>query len=401
MPTSSAFGSWSDRSGSPFCPQKGISFGFPLTLLALAAVEGLSGLKSKGSERRNSELLPLGPSSLDNGNMSESAQPPKPKRRWYQFSMRTLLLVMLVFCLTVGWVGSRMYRAKQNRERVAAVEDAVVAIEKLGGEVTSAYVERRPQTWLETQFDDPGSPGDPVRVLEVRHVDLQQMVTTDAGLEHLSRLESVRSVNLWGAKVTVSGLEKLARLEHLQSLDLSHSDVTDAGLKKLAVLENLRMLNLLHARKVTDAGLKDVARLESLEGLYLCGTMVTDAGLRELSSLKGLKALDISGTKVTDIGLKELTALKNLRSLDLGYALVTDAGLNDIVSLKDLQDLGLGYTKVTDAGLIKLAGLKRLQSLFVPWTSNLAENPGLEELRKALPECKIHMAAHAWDATLP
>ena len=54
----------------------------------------------------------------------------KPRRRWYQFSMRTLLLVMLV---VVVWVGIRVEWARTNRERVGAVVTAVTEIEKLGG----------------------------------------------------------------------------------------------------------------------------------------------------------------------------------------------------------------------------------------------------------------------------
>jgi len=96
---------------------------------------------------------------LDEADLT-SAEPLQPKRRWCRFSLRTLLLVMLVFSVTVGWIGSRMKQAQENRDRVAAVEDAVAAIEKLGGRVTSEYKELRSQTWLEKQFDDPGDAGD-------------------------------------------------------------------------------------------------------------------------------------------------------------------------------------------------------------------------------------------------
>ena len=37
----------------------------------------------------------------DNAAMSPTAQPPKPKRRWYQFSLKTLLVVVTLFCVTV------------------------------------------------------------------------------------------------------------------------------------------------------------------------------------------------------------------------------------------------------------------------------------------------------------
>jgi len=152
--------------------------------------------------------------------MPETTQPLTPKRRWYQFSIRTLLLVMLVFCVVVGWVGSRMYKAQKNRERVAAVEDAVTAIQKLGGEVVSAYEERRPQSWLEEVFDDPGSRDDPVGVLKVTRVSFAFTDITDAGLEHLKDLPELEGLVLDGTRVTDAGLEHLKGLTKLESLSV-------------------------------------------------------------------------------------------------------------------------------------------------------------------------------------
>ena len=88
--------------------------------------------------------------------MSTTAQPPKPKRRWYQFSLRTLLVVMTVAILSFGgWVQIRRGRAQENRDRMAAEKEWI-------GD--HSYWELRPQTWLEEQFDDPGGADDPVGV---------------------------------------------------------------------------------------------------------------------------------------------------------------------------------------------------------------------------------------------
>ncbi len=53
----------------------------------------------------------------------------KPRLRWYQYSLRSLCLVMLLACIGMSWVGVKMQRARRQRE-------AVEAIKKLGGEVT-------------------------------------------------------------------------------------------------------------------------------------------------------------------------------------------------------------------------------------------------------------------------
>ena len=65
---------------------------------------------------------------------AESSQPePKPKRRWYQYSLRTLIVLLVFGAVVLGW---RVNRARKNRERVAtvekAVEKAVIELEGIG-----------------------------------------------------------------------------------------------------------------------------------------------------------------------------------------------------------------------------------------------------------------------------
>src|SRR5688572_12050313 len=53
----------------------------------------------------------------------------KPKRRWYQFSLQTLLVVVTLLCIGPG--GYVAYEQRKARKQKAAVK----AIEKLGGYV--------------------------------------------------------------------------------------------------------------------------------------------------------------------------------------------------------------------------------------------------------------------------
>ena len=50
----------------------------------------------------------------------------KPRRRWLQFSLRTMLVLMLVLGVAFGWFAYKVEQARAQRE-------AVEAIEKLGG----------------------------------------------------------------------------------------------------------------------------------------------------------------------------------------------------------------------------------------------------------------------------
>ena len=234
-----------------------------------------------------------------------STQPLKPKRRWYQFSLMTLLIVMVLCCFAFAWIGSRMRQARENRERVAAVEEAVAAIEKLDGWVNRKYEERRPQTWLEEQFDDPGGADDPIGVLKVTEVLLSGTLVTDASLEHLKGLTNLEALVIEHTNVTDAGLVHLKGLTNLRILEFNGTRVTDAGLEHLDGLTNLETLHLDEA-DITDAGLDHLKGLISLQALYLYGTEVTDAGLEHLSGLTKLRVLDLTETKVTDAGVKKL-----------------------------------------------------------------------------------------------
>jgi len=50
----------------------------------------------------------------------------KLRRRWFRYSLRTLLLLMLVFGCGLGWFAREIRRSRAQRE-------AVKAIRKLGG----------------------------------------------------------------------------------------------------------------------------------------------------------------------------------------------------------------------------------------------------------------------------
>src|SRR5205823_1776920 len=103
------------------------------------------------------------------------AQPAaKPKHRWYQFSLRTLLITMVVLSAAMA-VGLRWVAPAQRQRAV------VRWVEKVGGEVyyravpvDEARIVKKLRDWLPRDYFD-----------EIDTVNLVRTQVTDADLVHL------------------------------------------------------------------------------------------------------------------------------------------------------------------------------------------------------------------------
>ncbi len=185
--------------------------------------------------------------------------PPTPKRRWCQYSLRSLFVLMTIVALISAWAEDYLRRQWALEEFADNLYRRGLSVSYYGELVavsTSSY---------------------PPRV-------------NDASLELLKGSKLVGAVDLHGCvKVTDSGLASLGSCTNLEKMYLTDMRFTDAGL----------------------AHLKDLAKLETL---FLVGTPISDAGLPHLKSLTHLSTLDIRFTQVTDEAVKKLQeALPNCR----------------------------------------------------------------------------------------
>jgi len=199
---------------------------------------------------------------------------PSPKRRWFQFSLRTLLVVLTVLCLGPG--GYVAYEQGKVRKQ----QGAVAAIERLGGYVF--YDERPPRRLGLTRVilgDD--------TVGNVNGVDFNPLKTenrkiTDADLRHLRSFPLLDHLVLKNCRqITDGGLAELSGLPNLRYLYLNDTPVTDAGLVHLAGLGNLEELSLTHTQ-VTGPGLIHLSGLTKLDYLYLYSTHIPPDGVDEI-----------------------------------------------------------------------------------------------------------------------
>jgi hypothetical protein len=192
---------------------------------------------------------------------ADTACQPRPRRRlsFFRFSVRGLLLVILVIDCGLGWI-ARVVRTGQVQGR------AVAAIYQAGGwvlydtdwdqrQATSAWQPRWPR-WL---IDRVGANF----LSNVVFINLHDR-GTDAVLAQVGRLTHLKQLHRAGVAVTDSGLAHLARLTDLQFLSVDDTQATDAGLVHLKGLKGLKWLKLTRT-KITDAGV--VVLQKSLPGL--------------------------------------------------------------------------------------------------------------------------------------
>jgi hypothetical protein len=208
------------------------------------------------------------------------ATTPKPRRRWLQYSLRTMMVLVLVFGVGFGWLAFQVQRTQVEQK-------AATAIEELGG-----WVEFRPAS------------GDDLSGY-VTGVQLGDTQVTDTGLAHLRGLTQLRWLYLHNTQVSDAGLAHLGGLTQLVNLDLDNAQVSDLGLVHLRGLTNIRILSLNNTQ-VSDAGLLHLRGLTQLQALGLARTQVSDAGLEYLRGLTQLRHLFLNNTRVTDASVAEL-----------------------------------------------------------------------------------------------
>lgn len=190
--------------------------------------------------------------------------PPPGRRRWLQFSLRSLLVLVTLLALGLGWF---VRRVEPQRRAVAKVQS-------LGGSChfdspleNSGAVRRFLRRGLGPAFVDP-----------VVDVDLSYSRAVDGDLACLQTVPGLKSLDLYATQVTDTGLARLQHLHDLESLNLGRTRITDAGLAALAELQALELLSL-GGCPITDAGLECLAKFPRLRYLYLSHSMVSDDGL--------------------------------------------------------------------------------------------------------------------------
>ncbi len=209
--------------------------------------------------------------------------PPKRKRRWFQFSLRTLLIFMLVVAIPCGWLGRKMERKRREREAVTAIEKAggwVIYDDQVGATIAGSGIgpiphERPGPAWLRAIL------GDDFFASEVNAIGITNTPNVSPVTALLPTFPDIKRLCLSETRAGDADLAHVDGLGRLEELDLGWTKVGDEGLVNVEHLKELRVLSL-GKTNVTDVGLAHLKKLKQLRHLYIGKTKVTDAGLSDL-----------------------------------------------------------------------------------------------------------------------
>ena len=206
-------------------------------------------------------------------------------RKFLRFSVRALLVVVLVIAAGLGWL---VRGARIQREAVAAIKQARGLV-KYDWEQKSG------------NLMPPGKPPEPRWLVDMIGVDY---------FGHVTEVALPAS-----SKSTDKLMAQVERLNQVERLIFDGTPISDSDLAMLKGLRNLYYLSLI-VTPVSDAGLVHLEGLTKLSYLDLRGTKVTDAGLAHLEAAQ-LNWLIAQHTRISGAGLVHLHKMTNLNFLDL------------------------------------------------------------------------------------
>ncbi|HUE74829.1 MAG TPA: hypothetical protein VMP01_28435 [Pirellulaceae bacterium] len=326
---------------------------------------------------------------------------PKPRRRWRQFSLRTLMVGMVVFSLLFAALGIRAERARRQAAAVATIRkfDHIVQ-----------YQESSVPLWLTSWlgrdfFDDvkevwcregvqPQSPKDINQFAEaisdlsnvesfrgeapwidrrttawlgrqstLRFLNLEKSNLGDSDVEPLQRLHQLEQLLITEGTIGDEAAKHLANFPNLKNLCLRRTQIGDDGMALIAAgSPSLRMLQLGETQ-VGDRGAAEIAKIQTLRDVKLDGTNVTDAGLVHLGRLQNLNWLQLSDTAITDRGVLYLASLSKLETLEISGTDVTGTPFEQFALDSQVENLVMNDCPVSDAGIRAVARLSNLKNL--------------------------------------
>ncbi len=231
---------------------------------------------------------------------------PKPARRRFQFSLRTLLVIVTAVAVIMA-----VFVAPTRTQRI--VQD----IQKMNGLYS---LKKTGPIWFRELFGRTvPDPLDSTGTTTIGPFDGLKGVTfgsfagslsppcglRDEWLDNLAGQTSLQGLYLNGAPITDDGIFRLRDLPHLRHLELANVPIGDWGLAHISAFTNLETLRLSNSR-ISGRTIFALRMLPHLKELWLDYTDVDDAAIPDLKELRSLEILRLEETSLTWTGANEL-----------------------------------------------------------------------------------------------
>jgi hypothetical protein len=298
-------------------------------------------------------------------------EPNAKRRRWFQFSMRTLLIVTLLIGAGAAWLSSEIRRAKRQ-------EAAVEALREGGATIIFAHeriIAYENSAWRST----------PIIVAQSKPGP--QWLRHWLGLDLFSRVASVEiridpKEDLPRFESQVALLADVPSVESVSLTLLSVDDslvISDAVVDRIVALPNLNSLSLVGDRRLLTYPIQDgvshdvvdlsemawrrLAEATSIESLSLICIRLNEQSLKSITAMTHLRELEVEiDGHLSDDAISILAGCDKLTRLHLVAKGLTEQSLPRIAALPDLTDLTLRMD-LTNEAIRQLAGMRGLQRL--------------------------------------
>jgi hypothetical protein len=270
---------------------------------------------------------------------------PKPKRRWFRFSLRTFLVIVTLICVWLGWKINEARKQKQAVEAIQANGGTVLydfEVDENGEPIqpnpTPGWLVR----WIGVDYlhnvVSVGFPFEMIPGLDPKRYEYDEV------MQYFENLPHVFDLSLSNGNLRDGDLRYIASLTSLKNLWINGNPITGTGFKHLLNLKRLAWIDLVDC-PINDDGMEVIANFPHFEKLALLKTMITDDGVDQLRKVASIKILNLDGidrtnnSRITDHSVETLCKIAGLNAVDLRYTLVTADGIQRLSELKPSLDI--------------------------------------------------------------
>ena len=281
----------------------------------------------------------------------------RPRRRWYQFSLRTFLFLTIVVGGLLAQVSLEVAAARKKSQAIARLQAGGYEVEcepssTLGGRWITSFVPR-------AQWDTWFPHGDCERFSSVTQIPSPyrppNILLNQEVFRSLNAFESCPELRLVSYDprrdvITAKSISNFQGYKGIESLTVIYGCIDDSALKELATSSNLKRVRFHRVTGLSRAKLIEFLENSQIESLDLDSvTLVGDAPWRAGDSLKRVM---ISNMGLEWHDLAELLRNSQLESLHVEWNMCATSKVNEKWNSKSRKKLTLSVIEIGDLDLL-------------------------------------------------